>query len=80
MDELFIRLSISGFGCMICLKYYGAIDFAYDISLIAASNGATGGGRGQMPQATLFWGRHFGEIVLLKQHSYIFIRCGLHEF
>ena len=40
-----------------------------------------GGRRGQMPQAAIFFGgRHFGEIVLLKQHSYIFIRCGLHEF
>lgn len=43
--------------------------------------GVTGeGGRGQMPQAALLWGQHFGEIVLLKQHSYIFIRCGLREF
>ena len=39
-----------------------------------------GGRRGQMPQAALFLGRHFGEIVLLKQHSYIVIRGGLHEF
>ena len=47
------------------------------------STGVTGGGRGpmgQIPQVALFGGHHFGDIVLLMQHSYIFIRCGLHEF
>ena len=45
------------------------------------STGVMGGGRmGQIPQVALFGGRYFGEIVLLKQHSYIFIRYGLHEF
>ena len=33
-----------------------------------------------MPEVPLFLGGHFGEIILLKQHSYIFIHCGLHEF
>ena len=38
------------------------------------------GGEGNKCPSSTFVGRHFGEIVLLKQHSYIFIHCGLHEF
>lgn len=37
IDEMLTRLCMSGFGCMIGHKYYGAVGYADDISLVAPS-------------------------------------------
>ena len=35
VDELLLRLSQSGYGCKIGHFYYGALGYAYDVSLLA---------------------------------------------
>ena len=37
IDEMLTRLCMSRFGCMIGHKYYGAVGYAVDISLVAPS-------------------------------------------
>ena len=37
VDELLLRLSLSGYGCKIGHLYYGAVGYADDVSLVALS-------------------------------------------